>query len=131
MPYDPAHKPGVLQLLGYLWDDLDADGRQERYEWRYEQNPHGKRQAQFVAVEGDQVVGFRTFTLQHFQIRRQSCIAASPSDAIVQPEARGQGVFTALNKVALEAIEEWGQVDLYLNLSSNMYSTPASARHAR
>lgn len=122
-PYRAAYKQQVVELLGHIWKGTTFEERKTRFEWRYEQNPFTDQPVAFVAVKNERVVGLRAFTVQRLTVADASFLACSPSDAIVHPDARRQGVFTAMTREALRALEE-SDISMYLNLSSNEKSTP-------
>lgn len=111
--YAPADQGHVLELLGAClgWG---ADPRYaELFAWKHEDNPFGPSPA-WIAVVGQDVVGFRAFLrweLDQDGVRRA---AARAVDTATHPDHRGRGIFTRLTLHALKELEAEG-VELVFN----------------
>ena len=65
--YEFNNKFSLLELLAFKWKHLKTRELKNKFEWRYEQNPYNKNNPFiYVALNGEQVVGFRAFVIQHF-----------------------------------------------------------------
>ena len=99
----PEDRPAILALLAASlgWN---SDERLERFfEWKHEQNPFG-RSPRLVAVDGDRMVGFRTFLRWEFVDARGEVLRAVRAvDTATDPQYQGRGIFRSLT---LRAVEE-------------------------
>jgi GNAT superfamily N-acetyltransferase len=121
-----ADQPAVLTLLadslGWARDDAFA----EFFEWKHRQNPYGASPA-WLAVAGDDIVGFRTFLRWQFEhpdgrIRH----AVRAVDTATAPAFQGRGIFRQLTTTAVEALRTEG-VDFVFN-TPNTNSRPGYLR---
>jgi hypothetical protein len=98
----------------------------EFFEWKHRQNPFGASPA-WVAVDGDEIVGFRTFLRWEFahpdgRIRR----AVRAVDTATAPAYQGKGVFRLLTTTAVDALTAAGD-DFVFN-TPNDQSRPGYLR---
>lgn len=122
--YTSHHKSSLLQLLAFKWDGMNDSEIKEKFEWRYEQNPYsGGKLFIYIALNDEQVVGFRAFVIQHWILRETLYKVFNPADAIVHPDFRRMGIFSKLNKVFLADLQH-EMSTVILNTSSNNLSTP-------
>jgi len=121
-----ADQPAVLTLLadslGWARDDTFA----EFFEWKHHQNPFGPSPA-WIALAGDDIVGFRTFLRWQFEhpdgrIRH----AVRAVDTATAPAYQGRGIFRTLTTTAVEAFTADG-VDFVFN-TPNANSRPGYLR---
>ena len=103
----PADRPDILALmvasLGWA-----ADERHEAlFAWKHDDNPFGPSPA-WVAVDGDRVLGLRTFMRWEFVHDGVPRRAVRAVDTATHPDARGQGLFRTLTLAALEELEAEG-----------------------
>lgn len=96
--YVPADRPDVLALDEVVWDrSMDESW----FAWKYEENPYTPEPPVFVARANGQVVGARPFMAFRLCIGDAFVDALQPSDTMVHPEYRGQGIFTRMTETAL------------------------------
>jgi GNAT superfamily N-acetyltransferase len=98
---DPDDRPGIIRVavraLGWRGDERDCDF----FAWKHDANPFGPSPA-WVAVEGGQIVGFRTFL--RWELARG---AAEPLrmvravDTATDPDHQGKGIFRRLTESAV------------------------------
>ena len=98
--------PGILALcrraLG--WTDVS----QRFLEWKHVENPFGPS-VMWVAVDGEQVVGFRAFLRWEFVGVDGAVVrAARAVDTATDPDYRRQGLFRSLTLDALDALRADG-----------------------
>lgn len=121
-----ADRPAVLDLLAEsLGWDRDATFA-EFFDWKHAQNPFGASPA-WVAVEHEEVVGFRTFLRWQFEhpdgrLRR----AVRAVDTATSPAYQGRGIFRRLTMTAIEEFTADG-VDFVFN-TPNANSRPGYLR---
>ena len=106
-------EPAVFDLLqaslGWLADEHHA----AFFDWKHRRNPFGVS-PEWVAVDGDRIVGFRTFMRWQFDTRAGPRRAVRAVDTATSPTHRGRGVFSQLTRHALEELHEEG-VDFVFN----------------
>jgi GNAT superfamily N-acetyltransferase len=121
-----ADRPAVLALLadslGWARDDAFASF----FDWKHRQSPFGASPA-WVALAGDEIVGFRTFLRWEFEhpdgrLRR----AVRAVETATAPEYQGRGVFRALTTAAVAELTDEG-VDFVFN-TPNDQSRPGYLR---
>ena len=117
-----ADRPAVLELLsaslGWLPDDHSA----RFFDWKHDQNPFG-RSPGWVALAGEEVVGFRTFLRWEYEcsdgVEHRAVRAV---DTATHPRFQGRGIFRRLTLAALEDLTAEG-VDFVFN-TPNAQSRP-------
>jgi len=123
---DVDDEPAVLALLA---DSLGWDRDPtfaEFFDWKHRQNPFGPSPA-WIAVAGDDIVGFRTFLRWQFEhpdgrIRH----AVRAVDTATAPAYQGRGIFRRLTMTAVESLTADG-VDFVFN-TPNANSRPGYLR---
>ena len=106
-------EPAVLALLQASLEWL-PDGHHAAYrDWKHRENPFGVSPA-WVAVDGERVVGFRTFMRWEFDTPAGLRRAVRAVDTATSPAHRGRGVFSRLTSHALDEVREEG-VDFVFN----------------
>lgn len=125
--YEEKYKESLLDLLKYIWPNINNKEIKERFEWRYERNPYDKEPYIFLAMDNDKIAGFRAFVLQHYQIGGKIFIIFSPADTIVHEDYRRQGIISKLNTVSINFINNVFKGDrvFLTNLSTSAISMPA------
>lgn len=100
--YEPSDRGDVLALDQIVWERARGE---VWFDWKYEANPYVEDVPVFVARADGRVVGAGPF--MGFRLRRGETVvpALQPSDAMVHPEYRGRGIFTAMNEAALSYFE--------------------------
>jgi GNAT superfamily N-acetyltransferase len=103
----------VLSLLqaavGWVPDEQYA----RFFEWKHAENPFGASPA-WVALDGDRLVGFRTFLRWGFTWGERSVKGVRAVDTATHPDYQGRGVFSRLTRMALEELMSEG-VDFVFN----------------
>jgi len=126
--YTPQYKDSLLSLLSLKWDGLSTAEIKEKFEWRYEHNPHNSNKpCIYVACKDNQVIGFRAFVVQHFSFNGVLYKVYNPADAIVHPNYRRMGIFAKLNDTFLNDLQG-EEKSLIFNTSSNQYSSPGNLK---
>ncbi len=101
-------RAAVLQLLAASLGWGDDERFASFYAWKHEQSPFGRSRG-LVAVDGDRVVGFRTFLRWEFVdaggTRRRAVRAV---DTATHPDHQGRGIFRALTLRAVEELTDEG-----------------------
>lgn len=120
-PAIATDRPDVIELcrtaLG--WGD---DARFDRlFGWKHDDNPLGPS-FQWVAVDGERLVGLRALMRWEFSWRGDIVRAVRAVDTATHPAYRGQGVFTALTSHALDEVRRSG-IDVVFN-TPNSASLP-------
>lgn len=99
--YFPTDRGDVLELDETVWNRTRSEAW---FGWKYEENPYVPEPPVFVARADGRVVGARPF--MGFRLRIGSgdkvLTALQPSDTMVHPEYRGQGIFTRMTEAALD-----------------------------
>jgi GNAT superfamily N-acetyltransferase len=83
------------------------------FDWKHRQSPFGESPA-WVAVDGDRVVGFRTYMRWEFLHNGRVRRAVRAVDTATHPDYQGQGIFSKLTRASLDALLEDG-VDFVFN----------------
>ncbi len=117
--YGPEHKEDLVNFLGkgLKWSKLDKNERKTLFEWKYEKNPYLKEPLNFVAMEGEKLIGHIGFVVQRFILGERSHLFATPCDSMVHPDHRNKGVFSYLVEVSNLSIIEDIELELFLSLS--------------
>jgi GNAT superfamily N-acetyltransferase len=113
-PVEPGDGPAVMQLLAESlgWDETDAF--ESFFDWKHRQNPFGPSPA-WIAVDGDRVVGFRTFLRWRFRTPGGKILdAVRAVDTATHPDYQGRGIFRRLTLAALDELRAGG-VDFVFN----------------
>lgn len=109
-PEDDAAVLGLLQAsMGWV---PDAE-HQAFFHWKHRENPHGGSPA-WVATDGDDIVGYRTFLRWPFRCGDSTAAAVRAVDTATHPDYQGRGIFSQLTRSALTALEDEG-VDFVFN----------------
>lgn len=95
--------------LGWMPDDQHASF----FVWKHWHNPFGPSPA-WVAVEGERIVGFRTFLNWELERGRRQLRAVRAVDTATHPDYQGRGVFSRLTLHALEELRA-DRVDFVFN----------------
>jgi GNAT superfamily N-acetyltransferase len=95
--------------LGWVPDDLFA----RFFEWKHRQSPFGVSPA-WVALDGERVIGFRTFMRWEFEHEGRVRRAIRAVDTATHPDYQGRGIFSALTRAGLDQMRYEG-VDYVFN----------------
>jgi GNAT superfamily N-acetyltransferase len=97
----------VLGLLGASMGWV-PDGQSAAFlRWKHRENPFGVSPS-WVAVEGDEIVGFRTFLRWRFEQDGRTVAAVRAVDTATHPDHQGKGIFSLLTWHALEELAKDG-----------------------
>ena len=112
-----ADRPGVIRVavraLGWLGDQRDCDF----FTWKHDDNPFGSSPA-WVAVEGGQIVGFRTFLRWELARGAERLRMVRAVDTATDPDYQGKGIFRRLTESAVEELASAGY-DAVFNTPNN------------
>ncbi len=126
--YKSTYKSSILKLLASMWEGMLPEEIQQKFEWRYEKNPYSDNNIYiYLACNGEQVVGFRAFVVQLFKLGEVQYKVFNPADAIVDSNYRRMGIFTQLNNLFLNDIQNISNT-IILNTSANQFSSPANLK---
>ncbi len=106
-------KKEFLELMSTSLGIYSADW----IEWKYIKNPIiNKKPTVFGAIHENtgKLVGIRPFLACNVVLGDKMFKAAQPGDTVVHPEYRGKGLFTKMNKFAIEELKKDGY-DLFFN----------------
>lgn len=121
-PYTEQHRASVIELLAM--GERDLEGVASRFSWKYERNPFFEKPYAYVALHQGKVVGFRGFFALPFALGDRRVTVLCPADAFVHRDYRRRGLFTAMTQSAIRHIETLNKSHVFLNLSSNQFSSP-------
>lgn len=85
----------------------DDDRVDELFAWKHDRNAFGSSLA-YVAVDGEQLIGFRAFMRWQFQRGDERLDAVRAVDTVTHPTWQGRGVFRALTMHGVEALQQEG-----------------------
>ena len=91
-PYEPAHRDDYLGLLGEAWGGGAMGG--ETFDWWFDGNPAGSLRS--VAAREGHVVGVAGHSRARLVIGEKEAVGQYSVHAVTAPDARGLGVFRAL-----------------------------------
>lgn len=93
----------VLELLqasmGWVPDEQYA----QFFQWKHRDNPFGVSPA-WVAMDGEKIVGFRTFLRWQFERDGATVEAVRAVDTATHPDYQGKGIFSLLTRHALDEL---------------------------
>lgn len=98
-------EPAVLELMGRALGWRDGDPNAELFRWKHRDSPFGPSPA-WVAVENDQIIGFRTFMRWEFEERGELIRAVRAVDTATDPAHQGRGIFKTLTLHALDELRD-------------------------
>ena len=98
--FRPDDRDGFLDLYETVFD---ADRDTAWFEWKYgADNPHFDGTPIYVADHDGEVVGARPFFALRMAAGETAHLALQPSDTMVHPDHRRQGLFTRMTTTAVE-----------------------------
>ncbi len=95
----------VLALLGTSLGWVPDDQHAAFFEWKHRRNPAGASPA-WVALDGERLVGYRTFVRWEFEQAGHPVAAVRAVDTATHPDYRGRGIFSRLTRHALESLRD-------------------------
>lgn len=123
--YSKNHKSRLLELLQYIWENLDGSERIKKFEWLYENNPYQKEPFIYVALDDEKLVGSRAFVPCNFTVGGSIIKTFCAADAIIHPDYRRRGIFSQLQSALIQDIRAlFPDNCIIIALSSNQFSTP-------
>ena len=111
--FEDADWPAVLDLMRLSLGWRDGDPNEALFSWKHRDNPFGPSPA-WVAVERDQVIGFRTFMRWEFEDSGRVVRAVRAVDTATHPDHQGRGIFKRLTLHAVDELRDEG-VDFVFN----------------
>ena len=103
-PYDASRRDDYLRLLGEAWRGGAMGGA--TFDWWFDGNPAGSVRS--VALHDGEVVGVAGHSLYRMVIDGRERLGQTSVHAVTAPEARGLGIFRALELRHEEQGREWG-----------------------
>ncbi len=103
-PFDSSRRDAYLALLGEAWGGGAMGG--ETFDWWFDGNPAGSLRS--VAVREGEVVGAAGHSLARLVVDGREQLAQYSVHAVTAPEARGLGIFRALERRHEEQGQEQG-----------------------
>lgn len=107
-PYQPADKDSFLALYEHVHGEAKSDAW---FAWKYTDNPFLSGTPMMVAEHEGRFVGARPLFALPLRIGHRRLNALQPADAMVHPDHRRQGVFTAMVEAAVDQARSDG-IDL-------------------
>jgi predicted N-acetyltransferase YhbS len=114
----PSDRAAILQLGARTLEWLGDAQEGAFFAWKHEQNPFGES-PMWVACDGNQVVGFRTFMRWEFTVDGRLVRAVRAVDTATDPEYQGRGIFTRLTLAALDELRDEGVEMVFNTPNSN------------
>jgi GNAT superfamily N-acetyltransferase len=102
--YEPAHRDDYLGLLKDAWGDLALTGPE--FDWWFRENPAGSLMS--VARANGRVVGVASHSLFRAILGGEEALAGFSVHATTAADARGQGIFEALERKHEQEAQERG-----------------------
>lgn len=98
--FEASYIDEVVNLLKPLWGHLSIPERKAYFRWKYFDNKLNNQITAFIAIDDkkNKVVGFRGYFNTPFRMESSNYNIGVYSDAVVQKEYAGQGIFHDLNK---------------------------------
>jgi GNAT superfamily N-acetyltransferase len=111
-PAVPDDRPGILRLavraLGWEGDERDR----AFFAWKHDENPFGTSPT-WVAVEGDAIVGVRTFLRWELARGAERLRMVRAVDTATDPDHRRKGIFRHLNHSAVAELTTAGYAAVF------------------
>ncbi len=110
---EPADDPQIVSLLRSSLGKEEDRHYVDFLRWKHQENPFGRSPA-WVALDGDQIVGFRTFLRWDFldgEGRRLRAVRAV--DTATHPEHQGRGIFRRLTLDAVADLTRAGDAFVF------------------
>jgi len=115
--------PGDVEGFRSLLERVFGRTRdREWFEWKYERNPYAEAPHIVVAERDGDLVGARPFLPLEMSVGDETHLALEPVDAMVHPDHRREGLFTAMTQAAIEQYEA-GEPSFFFNFPNG----PAAA----
>jgi hypothetical protein len=107
--YRPEYHEQIVGLHQYLWGG-DAALRAAYIDWKYIRNPYLRDPHIYLAIDGERVIGIRSFVGAEWQFGspRQTLVLPLEADTIIAPEHRNEGLVSLMMKTAMRDLGEKG-----------------------
>jgi GNAT superfamily N-acetyltransferase len=106
--------PGILELARASLDWVGGEEDARFFRWKHLESPFGAS-PMWIALDGERVVGFRTFMRWRFRRRDGGVVQAVRAvDTATDPAYQGRGIFTRLTLGALDELRHDG-IELVFN----------------
>jgi GNAT superfamily N-acetyltransferase len=105
--YRDTDEPAVLELLQASLGWVPDAQYGQFFAWKHRENPFGRSPA-WVAVDGDQIAGFRIFLRWEYERSGAAVRAVRAVDTATHPDYQGRGIFSRLTLHAIEALRADG-----------------------
>ncbi|HEY8526433.1 MAG TPA: GNAT family N-acetyltransferase [Acidimicrobiales bacterium] len=102
-PAVDGDQPAVLALLQASLGWVPDEAYERFFAWKHRESPFGPSPA-WVAVDGDRIVGFRTFMRWEFTRGGEVVRAVRAVDTATHPDYQGRGIFSSLTRHALDEL---------------------------
>lgn len=102
-----ADRASVLALLRASLGWGDEPRYEALFAWKHDANPFGQSPA-WVALDGNQLAGFRTFMRWDFRLDGEIVRAVRAVDTATHPDYQGRGVFRDLTLHAIDELRAEG-----------------------
>jgi len=97
------HEERLEDLLNLFQSSYQLKASSELWKWKYLQNPLASAHPEVVvAIDNNKIVGARPLLLSELWLGNQRVKAAQPCDTMVHSEYRREGLFSKMNKLAIE-----------------------------
>jgi GNAT superfamily N-acetyltransferase len=104
--FQPKFIPQIANLERTLWSN-ELEKNFSYFKWKYEDNPFSEEPIAVVAIHKNVVIGFRGFFVTQWTVNGIDKIRLlSPSDVVVHPDHRRQGLFTAMTIEDIQRISK-------------------------
>ena len=114
--FESGDRDGVLSLYGVQWDERPTT---DWFEWKYVENPYLSHVPITVAERDGEIVGTQAYLPCRIRHGERSLLALQPTDAVVHPDHRRNGLYTRITREA---------IDRYLDCEpSFFYNSPNGA----
>lgn len=97
-PYRPSDRSAYLRLYETVFG---TERSVDWFDWKYGSNPYVDEPAIVVAYREGDLVGARSFLALPMETGGGRLLALQPADAMVHPEHRREGLFSAMTETAL------------------------------
>ena len=123
--YDPAYKPLIAEIMRKLWSQDSAINKQY-FEWKHEKNPFIESPIAYLALKGEELIGFRAYFGIDFRdpISDERLPALVSADSFISEPYRVSGLYTALNRYSIKDLQNTGKYKYFLYLSSSKRAEP-------
>lgn len=108
------------ELLDLYKVSFGSSGSSALWDWKYLHNPFAKKDPEIIiAMDKGKIVGARPVLLAEMWLNNEKVKVAQPSDTMVHPEYRREGIFSRMNQFAIEYYEK-NNYTLFYNFPGTM-----------